>query len=149
MEDVCERRIDDLDGGQRLLVEVSTRLVEELAGQGHVGVVDELLVVAGVCVVFLWHLRSAFVAVVSLPLGMLVGFGIMHWQGINANIMSLGGIAIAIGALVQVAPPIAAGAGERPVSWIVGLAVVSIALVAINMFGGFAVTRRMLDMFRK
>jgi len=55
---------------------------------------------------------------------------------------------IAIGALVQVAPPIF-GTGERPEGWIVGLAVLSIALVAINMFGGFAVTRRMLEMFRK
>jgi NAD(P) transhydrogenase subunit alpha len=55
---------------------------------------------------------------------------------------------IAIGALVQVAPPIAETAG-RPTAWIIGLAVVSIALVAINMFGGFAVTQRMLQMFRK
>jgi len=57
---------------------------------------------------------------------------------------------IAIGALVQVAPfePLAAGAG-RPTAWIIGLAVVSIALVSINMFGGFAVTQRMLEMFRK
>ncbi len=56
---------------------------------------------------------------------------------------------IAIGALVQVAPPLAGGGGDRPEAWIIGLAVVSIALVAINMFGGFAVTRRMLEMFRK
>jgi len=55
---------------------------------------------------------------------------------------------IAIGALVQVAPPIS-GAADRPEAWIIGLAVVSIALVAINMFGGFAVTQRMLQMFRK
>jgi NAD(P) transhydrogenase subunit alpha len=55
---------------------------------------------------------------------------------------------IAIGALVQVAPPVTEAA-DRPVGWIVGLAVVSIALVAINMFGGFAVTQRMLQMFRK
>ena len=55
---------------------------------------------------------------------------------------------IAIGALVQVAPPLEV-ALERPTAWIVGLAVVSIALVAINMFGGFAVTQRMLQMFRK
>jgi NAD(P) transhydrogenase subunit alpha len=58
---------------------------------------------------------------------------------------------IAIGALVQVAPPSmadAAGAG-RPAAWILGLAVASITLTAINMFGGFAVTRRMLEMFRK
>ena len=58
---------------------------------------------------------------------------------------------IAIGALVQVAPPLlgAAGAGDRPETWILGLAVLAIALTTINMFGGFAVTRRMLEMFRK
>ena len=57
---------------------------------------------------------------------------------------------IAIGALVQVAPPLTAGAGmERPEAWILGLAVAGIALTCINMFGGFAVTQRMLDMFRK
>jgi NAD(P) transhydrogenase subunit alpha len=55
---------------------------------------------------------------------------------------------IAIGALVQVAPPIL-DTPDRPVGWIVGLAVLSIALVSINMFGGFAVTQRMLAMFRK
>jgi NAD(P) transhydrogenase subunit alpha len=59
---------------------------------------------------------------------------------------------ITIGALVQVAPPAsqtAAAPGGRPTTWIIGLAVISIALVAINMFGGFAVTQRMLQMFRK
>jgi len=55
---------------------------------------------------------------------------------------------IALGALVQVAPPLE-GAVERPAAWIIGLAVASMALVAINMFGGFAVTQRMLQMFRK
>ena len=55
---------------------------------------------------------------------------------------------IAIGALVQVAPPIAS-TGERPEAWILGLAVAAIALTCVNMFGGFAVTQRMLDMFRK
>jgi NAD(P) transhydrogenase subunit alpha len=58
---------------------------------------------------------------------------------------------IAIGALVQIAPPLPAEASamHRPVGWILGLAVASIVMVSINMFGGFAVTRRMLDMFRK
>jgi NAD(P) transhydrogenase subunit alpha len=58
---------------------------------------------------------------------------------------------IAIGALVQVAPPLVGGAAgaDRPATWILGLAVVAIALTTINMFGGFAVTRRMLEMFRK
>lgn len=64
---------------------------------------QESLIIALVCLVFLWHFRSAFVAIVSLPLGILAAFGIMHWQGINANIMSLGGIAIAIGAMVDAA----------------------------------------------
>ncbi len=57
---------------------------------------------------------------------------------------------IAIGALVQIAPPLLNGAaGDRPETWILGLAVASLALVSINMFGGFAVTQRMLEMFRK
>ncbi|MCO7224173.1 efflux RND transporter permease subunit [Pleionea sp. CnH1-48] len=62
---------------------------------------EELLVVALVCVAFLFHLRSSIVAIVSLPLGILIAFIIMHYQGINANIMSLGGIAIAIGAMTD------------------------------------------------
>ncbi len=63
----------------------------------------ELLLVALVCAAFLFHLRSALVAVISLPLGVLIAFIIMYWQGINANIMSLGGIAIAIGAMTDAA----------------------------------------------
>ena len=64
---------------------------------------EEFLVVAVVCFIFLFHLRSAFVAIVSLPLGILMAFIVMHYQGVNANIMSLGGIAIAIGAMVDAA----------------------------------------------
>jgi len=62
---------------------------------------EELAIVALVCVVFLFHIRSSIVAIVSLPLGILVSFSIMYFQGINANIMSLGGIAIAIGAMTD------------------------------------------------
>lgn len=62
---------------------------------------EELAVVAIVCVAFLFHLRSSIVAVITLPLGILVSFIIMYMQGINANIMSLGGIAIAIGAMTD------------------------------------------------
>jgi Cu(I)/Ag(I) efflux system membrane protein CusA/SilA len=65
--------------------------------------IEEMIVVAVVCAVFLFHLRSALVIVVTLPLGILVAFAIMNQQGINANIMSLGGIAIAIGAMVDAA----------------------------------------------
>ena len=64
---------------------------------------EEFIVVALVCVVFLFHLRSSLVVIVSLPLGILGAFIIMKTQGINANIMSLGGIAIAIGAMVDAA----------------------------------------------
>lgn len=62
---------------------------------------EEAAVVALVCLIFLLHVRSAFVAIVTLPLGVLAAFIIMYWQGITANIMSLGGIAIAIGAMVD------------------------------------------------
>ena len=64
---------------------------------------EEFVVVVLVCALFLFHFRSALVAVVSLPLGILGAFVVMHYQGINANIMSLGGIAIAIGAMVDAA----------------------------------------------
>jgi Cu(I)/Ag(I) efflux system membrane protein CusA/SilA len=64
---------------------------------------EEFLVVALVCFLFLWHLRSALVAIVTLPLGILAAFIVMSAQGLNANIMSLGGIAIAIGAMVDAA----------------------------------------------
>ena len=65
--------------------------------------IEEFIVVALVCAVFLWHFRSALVAIVALPIGILVSFIVMYYQGVNANIMSLGGIAIAIGAMVDAA----------------------------------------------
>jgi Cu(I)/Ag(I) efflux system membrane protein CusA/SilA len=64
---------------------------------------EEFLVVALVCALFLWHLRSALVAVVTLPLGVFAAFIVMRYQGISANLLSLGGIAIAIGAMVDAA----------------------------------------------
>ncbi len=64
---------------------------------------EEFVVVALVCVLFLWHLRSALVAVISLPLGILAAFVVMRYQGVSANLLSLGGIAIAIGAMVDAA----------------------------------------------
>ncbi|MCP5202156.1 MAG: efflux RND transporter permease subunit [Gammaproteobacteria bacterium] len=73
------------------------RAVSSLRGK----LVEEFLIVALVCTVFLFHLRSALVVVLSLPLGIVAAFVVMQAQGINANIMSLGGIAIAIGAMVD------------------------------------------------
>jgi Cu(I)/Ag(I) efflux system membrane protein CusA/SilA len=75
------------------------RAVDNLTGK----LVEEFVVVAIVCGVFLLHLRSALVAIVSLPLGILAAFIVMRYQGVNANLMSLGGIAIAIGAMVDAA----------------------------------------------
>ncbi|KPK39147.1 MAG: cation transporter [Gammaproteobacteria bacterium SG8_47] len=75
------------------------RAVDNLRGK----LIEEFLLVALVCAVFLFHLRSSLVVVLSLPIGILGAFIIMHQQGINANIMSLGGIAIAIGAMVDAA----------------------------------------------
>ncbi len=63
--------------------------------------IEEIIVVSIICILFLMHARSALVAIVSLPIGILLAFVFMKWQGINANIMSLGGIAIAIGAMVD------------------------------------------------
>ncbi|MGK2907377.1 MAG: efflux RND transporter permease subunit [Desulfuromonadales bacterium] len=62
---------------------------------------EEFGVVALVCMIFLFHVRSSLVAIISLPVGILTAFIIMHMQGLNANIMSLGGIAIAIGAMID------------------------------------------------
>ena len=75
------------------------RAVETLEGK----LIEEFIVVALVCAVFLFHLRSSAVVILSLPVGILAAFIIMKLQGINANIMSLGGIAIAIGAMVDAA----------------------------------------------
>ena len=65
--------------------------------------IEEFIVVAIVCALFLWHVRSALVAIITLPLGILIAFIVMRVQGLNANILSLGGIAIAIGAMVDAA----------------------------------------------
>jgi Cu(I)/Ag(I) efflux system membrane protein CusA/SilA len=75
--------------------------------------IEEFLVVALVCGAFLFHLRSALVAVITLPLGILAAFIVMQQQGVNANIMSLGGIAIAIGAMVDAAVVMIENAHKR------------------------------------
>jgi Cu(I)/Ag(I) efflux system membrane protein CusA/SilA len=79
--------------------------------------IEEFIVVALVCLVFLFHLRSAFVAIVSLPLGILMAFIVMYYQGVNANIMSLGGIAIAIGAMVDAAVVMIENAHKHIEAW--------------------------------
>jgi copper/silver efflux system protein len=78
---------------------------------------EELAVVALVCALFLFHLRSALVAIVALPLGILAAFIAMQAQGVNANIMSLGGIAIAIGAMVDAAIVMIENAHKHLEAW--------------------------------
>ncbi|WP_220720411.1 efflux RND transporter permease subunit [Agarivorans litoreus] len=73
------------------------RAVENLKDK----LIEEFVVVVLVCAAFLFHIRSSLVVLVSLPVGIIIAFIVMSWQGINANIMSLGGIAIAIGAMVD------------------------------------------------
>jgi Cu(I)/Ag(I) efflux system membrane protein CusA/SilA len=89
------------------------RAIENLSHK----LIEEFAVVAVVCALFLFHLRSALVAIVSLPLGILAAFIVMHWQGVNANIMSLGGIAIAIGAMVDAAVVMIENAHKHLEEW--------------------------------
>ncbi len=89
------------------------RAVENLSHK----LIEEFIVVALVCGLFLWHLRSSLVAVISLPLGVMLAFAAMRYQGINANIMSLGGIAIAIGAMVDAAVVMIEDAHKKIEAW--------------------------------
>jgi copper/silver efflux system protein len=78
-------------------------LIERAVHTLNQKLIEESIVVALVCIIFLLHFRSAFVAIFTLPLGILMAFVVMRLQGLNANIMSLGGIAIAIGAMIDAA----------------------------------------------
>ena len=89
------------------------RAVENLTTK----LLEEFLVVAVICALFLWHFRSALVAIITLPIGILTAFIVMHGQGINANIMSLGGIAIAIGAMVDAAVVMIENAHKKLEHW--------------------------------
>ena len=93
--------------------ELINRAVENLRRK----LIEEFIVVALVCFAFLFHLRSALVAIVSLPIGILMAFIVMHYQGVNANIMSLGGIAIAIGAMVDAAVVMIENAHKHIEAW--------------------------------
>jgi len=93
--------------------ELIDRAVENLSFK----LLEEFVVVALVCGIFLWHLRSSLVAIVSLPIGILIAFAVMRYQGINANIMSLGGIAIAIGAMVDAAVVMIENAHKKAEAW--------------------------------
>ncbi len=89
------------DGVEVVTVYDRSELIEAAVDTLRMGLMEELAIVALVCMAFLAHIRSSMVAVISLPLGILTAFIVMRWQGINANIMSLAGIAIAIGAMID------------------------------------------------
>ena len=104
--DAVKAKLEDLklglpDGVEIVTVydrsELISRSIENLLEK----LLEEFVVVALVCVIFLFHFRSSLVAIVSLPVGILAAFSVMYFQGINANIMSLGGIAIAIGVMLD------------------------------------------------
>ncbi|OEO26752.1 cation transporter [Pseudomonas sp. J237] len=94
-----------------------SQLIDRAVSNLSFKLLEEFVVVALVCGLFLWHLRSAMVAIVSLPVGVLIAFAVMHQQGVNANIMSLGGIAIAIGAMVDAAVVMIENAHKKIEAW--------------------------------
>lgn len=94
-----------------------SNLIKRAATNLEHKLIEEFIVVALVCVLFLFHFRSALVAIVSLPLGILAAFIVMYYQGVNANIMSLGGIAIAVGAMVDAAVVMIENAHKHIEKW--------------------------------
>ncbi|NVJ67092.1 MAG: efflux RND transporter permease subunit [Gammaproteobacteria bacterium] len=89
------------DGVELVTVYDRSGLIERAVNNLWTKLLEEFGVVALVCMLFLFHIRSSLVAIISLPVGILTAFIVMYWQGLNANIMSLGGIAIAIGAMID------------------------------------------------
>jgi Cu(I)/Ag(I) efflux system membrane protein CusA/SilA len=120
--DAVKARLEQLKPGLPKGVEIvpvydRSQLIGRAVNTLRDRLIEEFIVVALVCVAFLWHLRSALVAIVTLPLGVLAAFVVMRYQGINANIMSLGGIAIAIGAMVDAAVVMIENAHKQLEAW--------------------------------
>jgi len=104
--DAVKEKLEELKSGLPEGVEIvpvydRSSLIERAVDNLKDKLLEESIVVALICLLFLLHVRSALVAILSLPVGILIAFMIMKGQGINANIMSLGGIAIAIGAMID------------------------------------------------
>ncbi len=100
------KKLDELKAGLPKGVEIISvydrgDLIERAVSSLNKSLLQELLIVSIVVIIFLLHARSAFVVIITLPLGILMAFIVMRWQGLNANIMSLGGIAITIGTMVD------------------------------------------------
>lgn len=115
-------KLDDLKSSLPAGVEIVTtydrsKLIDRAVENLSYKLLEEFIVVALVCGLFLWHLRSSLVAIISLPVGVLIAFIVMRHQGINANIMSLGGIAIAVGAMVDAAVVMIENAHKKIEAW--------------------------------
>ena len=115
-------KLEELKGSLPAGVEIVTtydrsKLIDRAVANLSHKLLEEFIVVALVCALFLWHLRSSLVAIISLPVGVLIAFIVMHQQGINANLMSLGGIAIAIGAMVDGAVVMIENAHKKIEAW--------------------------------
>ncbi len=100
------KKLDELKKGLPEGVEIVTvydrgSLIERAVDTLNSALIQELIIVCALVALFLLHLRSSLVIIITLPLGVLMAFMVMKWQGINANIMSLGGIALAIGDMVD------------------------------------------------
>ncbi|WP_272575570.1 efflux RND transporter permease subunit [Providencia sp. PROV273] len=117
-----KQKLEDLSASLPEGIEIITTydrsiLIDNAIDNLSYKLLEEFIVVALVCAVFLWHFRSALVAIISLPLGLFIAFIVMRYQGINANIMSLGGIAIAIGAMVDAAIVMIENAHKKLEKW--------------------------------
>ncbi|WP_192560687.1 efflux RND transporter permease subunit [Pseudomonas allokribbensis] len=115
-------KLDDMKSSLPPGVEIVTtydrsKLIDRAVDNLSHKLLEEFIVVALVCGIFLWHLRSSLVAIISLPVGVLIAFIVMRHQGLNANIMSLGGIAIAIGAMVDAAVVMIENAHKKIEAW--------------------------------
>lgn len=120
--DAVKVKLDKLKAGLPPGVELVTtydrsNLIKRAVDNLQHKLIEEFVVVAIVCAVFLFHLRSALVAIVTLPIGILIAFTVMYYQGVNANIMSLGGIAIAVGAMVDAAVVMIENAHKHIEAW--------------------------------
>ncbi|NWA03611.1 efflux RND transporter permease subunit [Pseudomonas gingeri] len=120
--EAVKARLDDLRSSLPAGVELVTtydrsQLIDRAIHNLSFKLLEEFGVVALVCLVFLWHLRSSLVAIITLPLGVLMAFIVMRIEGVNANIMSLGGIAIAIGAMVDAAVVMIENAHKHIEAW--------------------------------
>src|SRR5437016_4128633 len=106
--DGVKKKLEEIKGSLPEGVELVTtydrsQLIRRSISTLREKLIEESIVVALVCLIFLWHIRSALVAIITLPIAIVLSFLPMHWLGLTSNIMSLGGIAIAIGAMVDAA----------------------------------------------